>query len=114
MTVPSLGTHVQAPRRRQWRLPTRRGRERAVLRARSLNLASAGTAVPLTMAENDPMLLRLAVEDLCWHMAVDDLDRRRPRRGDRAERDAWLAEQAHLEDERRQLATMLTETISAL
>lgn len=114
MTIPSLGTLARSPRRRRWQLRTRRGRERAAVVSRNLDLASAGTGVPLALVEKDPMLLHLAVEDLCWRLAVEDLDRRRPRRGDQAARQAWRAEQARLEAERTQLADMVAETISTL
>jgi len=114
MTIPSLGTRVPSPRPRRWRLTTRRGRERAAVLARNLTLASAGTGVPLSLVENDPMLLHLAVEDLCWQLAVEDLRRQRPRRGDHDGHDAWSAERARLEADRKQLADMVAETISVL
>ena len=79
-----------------------------------MTLASSGTGVALALVENDPMLLHLAVEDLCWQLAAEDLGRRRPRRGKHGTRKAWLAEQEHLEAERRRLAEMVTATISAL
>lgn len=115
MTIPSSGTRVPSPRPRLWRrFSTRRGRERAAVLARNLTLASAGTAVPLSLVADDPMLLHLAVEDLCWQLAVEDLDRHRPRRGDRGGHDAWSAERARLEAERKQLAEKVTESISVL
>jgi hypothetical protein len=58
--------------------------------------------------------LHLAASDLCWRLAVEDLERRRPRRGDHDARDAWLAEKARLEAERKRLAAMVAETISSL
>jgi hypothetical protein len=69
-----------------------------------MTLISTGTCVPLALVENDPMLLHLAVEDLCWRLAAEDLGKRRPGRGNRGARDAWRAEQECL----------VTETISAL
>lgn len=114
MTIPSLGALVTAPNRRHWRLPTRRRREQAAVLAQNLTLASAGTGVPLTLVMNDPMLMRLVVEDLCWRLELDGLGRRRPRRGDQAARDAWLAEQEVLEAERRRLNAKVTETIGTL
>ena len=114
MTIPSLGTRVPSPRRAKlWPL-TRRGRERAAVLARNLTLASAGISVPLSLVESDPILLHLAAEDLCWQLAVDDLDRRRPRRGDRGAQRAWAAEKASLEAQGQRLADMVAETVSAL
>lgn len=114
MTIPSLSALATASGRRRWHLPTRRRRERAAVLAHNLNLASAGTGVPLTLVENDPMLLHLAVADLCWRLELDDLGRHRPRRGDQAARDTWLAGQDVLEAERRRLAAKLADTIGTL
>lgn len=116
MTIPSLGALVTTPGRGHWHwhLPTRRRRERAAVLAQNLTLASAGTGVPLPLVENDPMLMHLAVEDLCWRLELADLGRRRPRRGDQAARDAWLTERQVLEAERRRLAAKVTETIGTL
>ena len=68
----------------------------------------------LTLVENDPMLLHLAVADLCWRLELDDLGRHRPRRGDQAARDTWLAGQEVLEAEGRRLAAKLADTIGTL
>lgn len=113
MTIPSLGVLAPSPRRKRWFPVTRRGRERAAVAAANLNLASAGARVPLSLVENDPMLMHLAVADLCWRLAVEDLERRKPHGGGPAQ-DAWLAEKAQLEAERERLAAMVTEAISAL
>ena len=114
MTIPSLTALVHSSGRKPWRLPTGRRRKRETVIVRNLTLGSAGTGVPLTMVENDPMLLHLAVDDLCWQLAFEDLRRRRPRRGDRRAQDAWLVEREQLETERIRLAEMVTETISTL
>ena len=114
MSIPSTGARVPPSGRKRWHLPTPRRREQAAVLAQNLNLASAGTGVPVAMVQSDPMLLRLAVEDLCWRLESEDLGRHRPRRGDREAQDAWLAEQEGLEAERRRLAAMVAESISAL
>jgi hypothetical protein len=114
MTIPSLNALVHTSDRRPWRLPTRRRRERAAVVARNLTLASAGTGVPSALVENDPMLLHLVVADLCWRLAAEDLGKRRPGRGNRGARAAWLAEKECLEAERKRLAEMVTASISAL
>ncbi|WP_194916387.1 hypothetical protein [Catenulispora rubra] len=114
MTIRSLGVLAPSPRRKRWFPVTRRGRERAAVAAGNMTLVSAGTRVPLSLIENDPMLMHLTVDDMCWRLAVEDLDRHRPHRGDRCAQDAWLADRAQLEAERERLAVMVTEAISSL
>lgn len=111
MSTPSTGVPA---RRARWHVPTRRSREQAAADARNLTLLSAGTGVPLGLVESNPELLSLAVDDLCRRLAVEDLDRRRPRCGDRAGGDAWRAEQARVEAERLRLAEPAAEAVSAL
>ena len=105
MSTPSTGVPAPSIRRARWHVPTRRSREQAAADARNLTLLSAGTGVPLGLVEHNPELLSLAVEDL---------DRRRPRRGDRAGGDAWRAEQAGLEAERLRLSALAAGAVSAL
>jgi hypothetical protein len=108
------GIVVPSVRRAPWRLPTRRRREQAAADARNLSLLSAGTGVPLGLVEHNAALLHLAVEDLCWRLAVDDLHRRRPCRGDGVAQNAWHVEQARLEARRLRLVQLTAEAVSAL
>ena len=64
MTVPSLGTHVQAPRRRQWRLPTRRGRERAAHHKGGIGIGAypVASGVKFSNAPSDPGASRNCAE----------------------------------------------------
>ena len=81
MTILSLGRFVQTSGRKRWHLATPRRREQAAVLTRKLDLLAAGTGVPLTMVEGDPMLPRPAVEDLCWRLESEDQGRHRPHRG---------------------------------
>lgn len=114
MTIPSLSALVITSGRKRWHLPTRRHRERAAVQAQNLYLASTSGGVPLAMIENDPMLLHLVVEDLCWRLEADCLGRYKPRHGDSAAQERWLAERKRLEAERRRLAAAVTQAISTL
>jgi hypothetical protein len=82
--------------------------------SQNLVLVSAGTGVPLRLAAESPTLMLLAVEDLCWQLAVADLAARRPRRWRRDERATWREDRSRLEAKRARLAAMAQEAISEL
>jgi hypothetical protein len=79
----------------------------------NLTLKAAGTAVPVQTVMASPTLLMVAVEDLCWGLAIDDLESRKPRRWRRSQRTAWDAEQAALEAKRTRIAAMAFEEVNA-
>jgi hypothetical protein len=80
----------------------------------NLTLVSAGTGVPLRLAAESPTLMVAAVEDLCWRLAVEDLQTRRPRRWHRRASAAWRDEQARLEAKRSRIAEMTASAVSEL
>jgi hypothetical protein len=109
-TRPERSTHAPLVR-----FPSRkRRRESAAIASRNLVLISAGTGVPALQAAESPTLLMLAVEDLCWQLAVAESETRRPAVWHRAARAAWAHEQARLSDKRKRLAAMAREAINEL
>ena len=114
MSMPSMRSSVppaQSPARRfsrRWR------REAAAADARNLFLISGRTGVPMGLATGSPAVMVLAVEDLCWQLAVADLKRRRPRIWQRAARAAWRSERDRCDAKRRRLAAMTAEAVSEL
>ena len=113
MSTPSTTITPSVRRRRLW-MPTPGRRVRAAAEARNLTLRSAGTGIPLGLVEHNTALLMLAVEDLCWQLAVDELDARRPARRHRAARRAWQAEADRLAAKRARLADLAAEAVGAL
>jgi hypothetical protein len=96
------------------RTSKRRGLRRSEAEARNLTLYSARTAVPIRLAAESPTLMLLAVEDLCWQLAVADLAARRPPFWHRTERAAWHQERQRWEAKRARLAAMAHEAIAEL
>jgi hypothetical protein len=107
---------AQAVRTRDRRVLSRPHRRRKPSDPRSWNLtlASAGTAVPARTVVASPGLLAAAVEDLQWRLAMEELLARKPRRRQKAEMAAWLAEADRLEDKRRRIAEITAEAINAM
>ncbi|GAA2003379.1 hypothetical protein [Catenulispora subtropica] len=83
-------------------------------RSWNLMLASAGTRVPVRMVLDRPELLKAAVEDLEWRLALEELRARRPHRWQKSETAAWTAERDRLEEERRRIAEIAAEAVSTL
>ena len=83
-------------------------------RAWNLTLVSANTGVPLRLAAESPTLLTAAVEDLCWRLALEDLEKRRPRWWQRRARAAWRDELARMEAERCRIVEMTACAVSEL
>ena len=80
----------------------------------NLTLVSANTGVPLRLVAESPTLLAAAVEDLCWRLAVEDLQARRPRWWRRRALAAWRDERARVEAERRRIVEMTACAVSEL
>jgi hypothetical protein len=111
--TPAVRTREQHPRFR-FQLRFRRRRKDSDPRTWNLMLASAGTGVPVRMALESPGLLTIAVEDLEWRLALDELRSRRPHRWQRSEMTAWTAEWNGLEEKRRRIAELTVEAVSGL
>jgi len=91
---------TQTSRAQSGRTPQRSGKSEA--RA-GLNLSfdSAATSVPVGIVEGSPTLLVVAVEDLCWRLAVQDWCSREPQLSDKDGHAAWQSEARHFNDKRR-------------
>jgi hypothetical protein len=108
--IPSISTHSPSfHRRTPWF--TTKGRRIA---QRNLMLDSVRGGIPLRLVDDNPALLTLAVEDLCWRVAVDDHAKRRPARFRRAAYAAWREEQVRWEQKQGRLAEMAAEAIKQL
>jgi hypothetical protein len=96
------------------RFPVGRRRKLSAAESANLHLVAAGTGIAIKLAAESPTLMVLAVEDLCWQLAVSDHAARRPAIWRRAERAVWNAEHGRWEATRQRLAAMALEAIAEL
>lgn len=110
MTILNSGTPVVRKR------PVRRGRPsaRAFRRSGNLGLESCGLQVPMGLAAKSPTLLVVAVEDLCWRLAMDAWRARRPRPWQLRRRAAWRAERTVLKAKQQRLSAMANQELAEL
>ncbi|MBS2965499.1 hypothetical protein KGA66_20790 [Actinocrinis puniceicyclus] len=101
---------VPGPRRRGGRRSAARGVRRA---AWNLRFASTGARVPAAMVVESAALLRAAVEEVCWQVAVDEWLSARPRRWRRRAYAAWAAQLKDLERRREQLRRLVEAEVLA-
>jgi hypothetical protein len=80
----------------------------------NLRLRSCGLEVPLGLAAGSPTLLVVAVEDLCWQLAMDAWRARRPKPWHPRRRAAWHAEQAVLTAKRLRLTIMAKQELDEM
>lgn len=85
-----------------------RRRERKAGRdAWNLRFESIGARIPAAMVAKSPTLLRAAVEEVCWRVAMDAWLAARPRRWRLRAYAAWSAQRADLERIREQLRRLV-------
>jgi hypothetical protein len=114
VSMPSMSSSVSSAQSPTRRFSRRRRREAAAAEARNLFLISGRTGVPMGLATESPAVMVLAVEDLCWQLAVAALKRRRPRIWQRTARAAWRTERARWDAKRQRLAAMAVEAVNEL
>lgn len=103
--------------------PRRRGGLRRDVRGRSarrsrreawnLSFESIGARIPAAMVVKSPTLLRAAVEEVCWQVAVDSWLAARPHRWRRRAYAAWAAQFKELERRREQLRRLVEAEVLA-
>jgi len=74
-----------------------------------LRLSSVGADCSVAAVLDDPILLELAAEDVCWFVAVRGWRTRRPSMWRFAARLKWQAEGRRLQDRRRRLVQYARE-----
>lgn len=87
-----------------------RRRDRQASREReswNLRFESIGARIPAAMVAKSPTLLRAAVEEVCWRVAMDAWMAARPRRWRLHAYAAWSAQRAELERIREQLRRLV-------
>jgi hypothetical protein len=115
MDTPHTNKSMLSPHAPKERFRSRRHRREArALAERNLFLISANTGVPVGLAVDNPTLMLVAVEDLCWQLGVRELEARRPRFWRRAECVAWCEERTRLDHKRARLAEMAAEAVNGL
>ena len=100
--------------------PRRRGGLRRALRrgarrreAWNLRFESIGARIPAAMVVKSPTLLRAAVEEVCWQVAMDSWLAARPRRWRRRAYAAWAAQLKELDRRREQLRQLVEAEVLA-
>jgi hypothetical protein len=98
------------------RVPASRSR-RAVKRlptdAWNLRFESVDAHIPAAAVARSPTLLMVAVEDVCWQVAMDTCRADRPRRWHRHAYAAWTAQARRLEDKRDRLRDLVNDELLA-
>ncbi len=87
--------------------PARRRGRRANRDVWNLRFESIGARIPAAMVAKSPTLLRAAVEEVCWRVAMDAWLAARPRRWKLRAYAAWSAQRAELERIREQLRRLV-------
>lgn len=91
----------------------RRGARRLGREAWNLPFESIGARIPATMVAKSPALLRAAVEEICWQVAVQGWLAARPRRWRRRAYGAWAGQLKELELWREQLRRLVEAEVLA-
>ena len=103
-----LGDHSPGARRQgvveRWR--RRRNRRRSG-ESWNLRFETIGARIPAAMVAKSPTLLKAAVEEVCWRVAMDAWLAARPHRWRRHAYAAWSAQRAELERVREQLRRLV-------
>ncbi len=77
----------------------------------NLQFESVGVRVPVAMVADSPTLLVVAVEDVCWHVAMEQCRSSRPHRWHRRAYAAWVAQRGRLEQKRDRLRLLIDEQV---
>jgi len=95
------------------RRPRARGRRRGRRATDSWNLRfeSLGARIPAAFVGQSATLMVVAVEDVCWQLAMDSWRSARPRRWRRRSYATWRAQVLRLEDKRERLRSLVDEAL---
>jgi hypothetical protein len=100
----------QAGNSRPERVPAARPRRAARRRPSdvwNLRFESVDARIPAAAVAQSPTLLVVAVEDICWRVAMDQCKAGRPHRWRRHAYAAWVAQARRLEDKRDRLRDLV-------
>jgi hypothetical protein len=115
MTAQSMGRIPDGATRRGPRLWRRRG-EAALARDGdrwNLRFESVGVHIPAALVADSPTLLMVAIEDVCWQVAMQQCRSTRPHRWHRRAYAAWAAQRERLEQKRERLRLLIDEQLLA-
>lgn len=79
----------------------------------NLHFESTDTHVPTALVQQSPTLLVVAVEDVCWRVAMDTCRASRPARWRRRAYAAWTEQLRGLEAKRERLHSLIDEELLA-
>jgi hypothetical protein len=102
------GTTPRRPRLRQKLGKPGRTRQDA---AWNLRFDSVGVYVPAAAVADSPTLLMVAIEDVCWQVAMQQSRSTRPHRWCRHAYAAWIAQRERLEQKRERLRLLIDEQL---
>lgn len=91
----------------------RRSARNADSDAWNLRFQSTDTHVPTALVQQSPTLLVVAIEDVCWQVAMDTCRSSRPRRWRRRAYAAWTEQLRGLEAKRERLRSLIDEELLA-
>ncbi len=89
----------------------RRRERKANRESWNLRFESINARIPAAMVAKSPTLLRAAVEEVCWRVAMDSWMAARPRRWRRRAYAAWSAQRAELEKIREHLRRLVEDEL---
>ncbi len=92
---------------------SRRAGKRRPTDAWNLRFESVDTRIPAAVVAQSPTLLMAAIEDVCWHVAMDACRAERPHRWQRRAYAAWSAQARSLEDKRERLRELVHDELQA-
>jgi hypothetical protein len=98
--------HQATPKRNPFR---RRRAAEPTERSSGLFVQSLDRCLDVAAVVNHPLIGVLMTEDFCWHTAVLSWRERKPPRWHLAERSAWRAEQAALDEKRARIRELAAE-----
>jgi len=79
----------------------------------NLDFEAAGTRIPAGVVVQSPTLMMVAIEDVCWRVAMDTLRAAQPSRLHRRAYAAWHAKVRCLDEKRERLRSLVDETLAA-
>jgi len=79
----------------------------------NLDFEAAGTRIPAGVVVQSPTLMMVAIEDVCWRVAMDTLRAGQPSRLHRRAYAAWHAKVRCLDEKRERLRNLVDETLAA-
>lgn len=92
---------------------SRRAAKRRSTDAWNLRFESVDARIPAAAVAQSPTLLVVAIEDVCWRVAMDACRARRPHRWHRRAYAAWTAQARSLEDKRDRLRELVHDELLA-